>query len=787
MAADGTTVGAPYSPHAGSVARLLLGNGTSTSPGVTRLQAHEAFAWLQADALQLGQAALPLASASRLANHSWIGSTAHDVELLRRIDWLVDTDEFLQVVAASRANPLFGTAANVIAVDRLGGLAGGGSPVLTGDPYYAVSHARPQLVAPADSTSSAVPRVASAAVLLLALAQGDPRLSAGATVNRAGVSIFNAGRAETVKAALLAGADRVTRNGAGAEQLPAYRASAADEAANGLDRRVGAGQLNIYASYRIIAAGETASREDGGPASVAERGFDYDPDFGGQGGSNDSATYVFVPGPGATELTAALVWHLQIDPGPTQRFDQPSRLRDLDLALYETGGASDPALWTAVEFPGTPWVGRSASRDANSENLWVPVTPGREYALRVSVAPGQPLFTIDYALAWQVKIDRDGDGLRDAQDRFADDPAEWQDFDGDGTGDNADTDDDGDGVADAADAFPYDPLEWLDSDGDGVGDNADALPLDPTETSDRDGDGVGDHADAFPADPSESADSDGDGVGDNADAFPLDPRDSVDSDGDGVGDNTDAFPADPAESADSDGDGIGDNADPDDDNDGTPDAQDALPLDPSDTVDSDGDGVGDSRDAFPADPAESADSDGDGIGDNADPDDDNDGTPDSQDALPLDPTETMDSDGDGIGDNADAFPQNPHEWLDTDGDGIGDNLDAFDTDPLEWWDTDLDGVGNNSDAFAGDPNEWRDTDGDGIGDNADLDDDDDGVPDAADAFPLDPTRQAAAAPTPPPEEMVASGGGGGGAVGLWLPVLCWGIRGLRRRRHSGFC
>ena len=45
-------------------------------------------------------------------------------------------------------------------------------------------------------------------------------------------------------------------------------------------------------------------------------------------------------------------------------------------------------------------------------------------------------------------------------------------------------------------------------------------------------------------------------------------------------------------------------------------------------------------------------------------------------------------------------------------------------------DTDMDGVPDVSDAFPNDPNETADNDGDGVGDNADLDDDNDGIPDA---------------------------------------------------------
>ena len=148
------------------------------------------------------------------------------------------------------------------------------------------------------------------------------------------------------------------------------------------------------------------------------------------------------------------------------------------------------------------------------------------------------------------RADSDADGIIDAKDAFAEDAAEWQDTDGDGVGNVADTDDDGDGVGDSDDTFPLDASESADTDGDGVGDNADAFPEDATEWQDADGDGVGDNGDAFPDDITEWQDTDGDGVGDNADLFPENPYESSDTDGDGVGDYADV---------DADGDGV-DNA-----------------------------------------------------------------------------------------------------------------------------------------------------------------------------------------------------------------------------------
>ena len=75
---------------------------------------------------------------------------------------------------------------------------------------------------------------------------------------------------------------------------------------------------------------------------------------------------------------------------------------------------------------------------------------------------------------------------------------------------------------------------------------------------------------------------------------------------------------------------------------------------------------------------------------------------------------------------------------DDDNDGVADEEDAFPLDPTESVDSDNDGVGDNSDAFPDDPNEWADNDDDGVGDNADDDDDNDGVTDDLDAFPFDP-------------------------------------------------
>ena len=272
------------------------------------------------------------------------------------------------------------------------------------------------------------------------------------------------------------------------------------------------------------------------------------------------------------------------------------------------------------------------------------------------------------------------------------------DTDGDGIGNTTDPDDDDDGVRDVEDRFQLDAAEWADADGDGYGDNGDAFPHDWREWLDTDFDGVGNNADD---------DDDGDGIPDederesgmelDTDNDGLDNDVDADDDNDGVADADDAFPVDAGEQSDTDGDGLGNHADRDDDGDRVADKNDAFPLDPSETNDADGDGTGDNADAFPNDPAEWVDTDADGIGNNADTDDDGDGVADADDDLPLDATGSVDTDGDGVADPNDAFPSDADEWADHDGDGTGDKADA---------DDDNDGVADVEDLFPKNAARW---------------------------------------------------------------------------------
>ena len=273
----------------------------------------------------------------------------------------------------------------------------------------------------------------------------------------------------------------------------------------------------------------------------------------------------------------------------------------------------------------------------------------------------------------------------------------------------------------------------LDADGDGWLDqteyecNTDPNDANSTPT-DTDGDGICDYNDP---------DIDGDGVDNELDEMPLDENGSTDLDGDGVPDDVDP---------DVDGDGwsniaeeiclgaasmadVQENVTPSDyDGDGLCDITAESDLDhnsASTYLDSDGDndGTDDETDAFDFDECADTDTDRDGMPDSIDTNNEV-----CQPETPENLTEDTDDDGDGYDDlyeiDCGSSPVLASEMpSDNDGDELCDALDV---------DDDNDGVNDTDDLWPLDYTEWSDNDGDGQGDNRDMDDDNDGWWDSCD-------------------------------------------------------
>jgi hypothetical protein len=204
-------------------------------------------------------------------------------------------------------------------------------------------------------------------------------------------------------------------------------------------------------------------------------------------------------------------------------------------------------------------------------------------------------------LVFGTLVDRDGDGVSDAQDLDLDNDGipnaldGSDDTDGDGLPNLVDLDSDGDGVSDLVEAGGSDSNgdgqvdNFVDTNHNGISDQFEtslgghSLPL-----ADSDNDGVDNHRDL---------DSDGDGISDVIESGGVDAngdgrQDGADSDHDGISEvAVGTLPGGRAlPRPDSDRDGIPDSLDLDSDNDGIPDSREGR-------TDSDHDGIPDSLDA----------------------------------------------------------------------------------------------------------------------------------------------------------------------------------------------
>lgn len=388
------------SAHANTVGAYFFGTPPggftqrSVAPGVNNIEVFD-YQWNNAYFLAPGTVAPNVSTnLSRVASHAY-GQSA-SLSNVQRMDWLIAADDYVQVVGTPAVSG-HGNAFNTIAVAHTTAGTAAATQALSGasGTPYAAGRAKPDVTGPIGTTSDNTGAVGGLAALLISRGKANAALSNHSYTARPGYTVRSAETSEVVKAAIMAGALRQI-SGTDGRSITTYRVNVANRTVNGLDNRYGAGMMNAYNSYKIIDAGEDNSREDGlsvtGQATLGEigqYGFDYDPSFGGAGGSNSVATYTF-QATAAGEFAATLAWNVNVV-GPTapfNNFDGTATLYNLDLTLTDLSTSTI--------------VASSLSTIDNTENLWTNLVAGHSYSMTVT-GLGTP-FNWDYGLAWRSTV-----------------------------------------------------------------------------------------------------------------------------------------------------------------------------------------------------------------------------------------------------------------------------------------------------------------------------------------------------------------------------------------------
>ena len=393
------------SSHASTQANNFMGNTTSLAPAANQVTVYEANDYLNDVLNMVGSNTLPPDTQNfRVQSFSWIGTFVtdsdnptttelnNDREALRRFDYAINVNNITALVGLnSSLSPLphlLSHSYNSIAIGRSDGIHSSGLTTLVN---FGEGRSKPDLVAPATSTSSATSMTSSVAAFL----------HSADTVQGT-----DAANTETMKAILLAGASK--------EGVPAWSQLDAGGTWHPLDDTYGAGEVNAYNSYLITLGGQTHGNV-ATATSAGSHGWDYGIV---QPGANNKLLYDFVipEGSSAEELSVVLAWNAEI----SAPFHTGSPVvANLDLELVDSSGST-------VDFDLNDNIveGLSASGVDNVEHLFLTDLAAGTYTLKVS---SQDLAS-NFGLAWRTatlfetpSADLDADGDVDGGDFLA-----WQ-------------------------------------------------------------------------------------------------------------------------------------------------------------------------------------------------------------------------------------------------------------------------------------------------------------------------------------------------------------------------
>jgi hypothetical protein len=413
------------SAHATFVGRKYYGITQGPARGVSYVMCYNANGWIGDDFLNINSTAEPeVLPIVKVWNNSWVGSTnntAVDTRITRKLDFAIVRDDDIVCVGLNNGTqqmPLLAASFNVIAVGRRDGVHSGGF-WSGGDSDGRV---RPDMIGPLYTVSEAIPLVAGCAAMLVQTAVD-------------GGMDDEAQFAETIKAALMAGAYHYTTGGEAWSNNPSTSGANRGLSTQALDLNSGTGHLNIDRSHRILTGGRTI---DGGTGThTAWAHVDL-----AEGGTS---TFRFTVSQGAAEFNAVAVWNRDV--ATTNNFGVWS-VADVDLELL---AVVDGTAMSMLGDDADEWTqGNVASRSVvgNVEHLHISGLAPGVYELEVHNLDAGSLDTsTEIALAWWSDADEEpgvpgdinGDGVVNVNDllellqAWGPNPGSPADLDGSGT------------------------------------------------------------------------------------------------------------------------------------------------------------------------------------------------------------------------------------------------------------------------------------------------------------------------------------------------------------------
>lgn len=353
------------SSHANEVGAFLGGSTTSMTPGIEGWKASEAWNYCY-NMIHGGNYLPPEPTDWEIENHSWGGNEQTSAtSILQKLDFRIERDSNLVVVGVDNGATLSNLLANAYNVLSVG--TSTGNHPQTGSNLEVSGRVKPDLVGTATWTSYATPIVSSCAQILLAEAKRTTALN-------------EARSPLVIKALLMAGATKA--------EFPSWQNSTTRP----LDVVYGAGEVNIYNSYKALIAGRQASSTS---SVVGKDGWD----------KNTTSTttrrlyFINVPSGKLLSLSVVLNWYCHVVPnsfvyqGVSYWQDGTRNLTNLDLVLWNAN--SNYTLGTEIT--------RSASTIDNVEHIYRQSLSAGMYALEVIAPAGGET----YGLAWKGQLTDD--------------------------------------------------------------------------------------------------------------------------------------------------------------------------------------------------------------------------------------------------------------------------------------------------------------------------------------------------------------------------------------------